>query len=258
MKAFTCITGALGSLFLLTPAMAFAQNTNAMFAVNLTVGQEAVSVFVATAAPDNFKWYYVSLVAGRSYCAELTTQRFETNRVDPKVQIYSQVGGGAGPLVVENDNSAGEPFPLFNARACFIPASAGVYYVVATASPGSVGFNRNYALRVIETTLWSPWFFIGGDYNAFTLLRNTTAGSCTTTETWRDAAGTVLGQTTSLVPPNGSVAVNARTFVPAPAINGSAEVAHNCSPGAMVGHQTSLSSSTGLNFDSPFESRQPW
>jgi hypothetical protein len=36
------------------------------------------------------------------------------------------------------------------------------------------------------------------------------------------------------------------------------EIAHDCSPEALVGQMTSLSASTGLGFDSPLLQRRPW
>jgi hypothetical protein len=45
---------------------------------------------------------------------------------------------------------------------------------------------------------------------------------------------------------------------PATNFNGTVEIAHDGSPDALVGQMTSLSATTGLNFDAPLFQRRPW
>ncbi len=59
---------------------------------------------------------------------------------------------------------------------------------------------RAYRLRVVESTLWTNWWFVAGEYSSFTLLRNTTGAPINATLTWRSLAGTVVG-TQTLVDP---------------------------------------------------------
>ena len=44
---------------------------------------------------------------------------------------------------------------------------------------------RSYALLVAESTLWANWFYIGGTYSSYTLLRNTSATAVHATIMWR-------------------------------------------------------------------------
>ncbi len=116
---------------------------------------------------------------------------------------------------------------------------------------------RAYGLRVVETTLWTNWFFVAGDYSSFTLLRNTTGAPINATLTWRSLAGTVVGTQTLVIPAYGLVVPDARTAVSG-ATSGSVEIGHDGEPQALVGSQTTLSGSTGLSFDTVLSQRDRW
>ncbi len=137
-------------------------------------------------------------------------------------------------------------------------AQAGTNYIRLTPFSATTA-TQIVTLRVVETTLFCPWFFVAGDYNAFSLLRNTANSSRSITVTWRGLSGASAGTTTVTVPANGTVILNARDFVnPATFSNGSVEVAHAGSPEQIVGSTTTLSGTTGLGFDAMFEQRRPW
>jgi hypothetical protein len=145
---------------------------------------------------------------------------------------------------------------------CFIaPASDTIYIKVTNSAPGSV----EYSMRFVETTSWSNWFYTGGDYSSFSLVRNTTNAAVTIELRWFSDAGVQQGATqTRSVPANGVVFVDARSVMncPAPvacsAAAGSVQMAHAASPQALIGSQTTLSGATGLSFDTLFFQRMPW
>jgi hypothetical protein len=116
---------------------------------------------------------------------------------------------------------------------------------------------RTYRLRIVETTLWADWFYIGGGYSSFTLLRNTTAAPVTATLTWRADTGAIAGTLTVTIPARGMVSYDART-ASGGATGGSVDVAHDGEPEALAGSQTTLSATTGLSFDTPLFQRAPW
>ena len=119
----------------------------------------------------------------------------------------------------------------------------------------------NFRVRIVETTLFSNWFFVGGDYGAYTILRNTTKDPVTVTVRWRSLAGAVLATKPPFaIPGNGGAFLNAFDYVPSPAVNqnGTVEVVHAASPQAIVGTATILSGTTGLSFDTLFFQRLPW
>ena len=166
------------------------------------------------------------------------------------------------PLIPTGWPSAMAP-PLTLTRSLGTPRSRDD----ARATPANASFeNREYTLRFVETTLWTNWFFTGGDYSSFTLLRNTTNLPVVANLRWKAASGADVGTPVlSLsIPANGVVIYDARSIMscPAPtacaAASGSVEVAHSGSPEAIVGSQTTLSGSTSLSFDTLFFQRRAW
>jgi hypothetical protein len=252
--------GFLLILFALLPALASAQNTTPGASVHLLVGQSPMVVTLPTGSAT--RWYSAEVVAERSYCAEATASETEVNATDPVLTVYRE---DATTVIGANDNTTIEPKGQTAARVCFIaPVNNSVYLAIA---PASAGFeNRGYLLRFVETTLWTNWFFTGGDYSSFTLLRNTTNTPVSTTIRWKAANGLSMGtpQVGLQIPANGVVVFDARGAMacpyptPCPAPSGSVEVAHTGSPEAIVGSQTTLSGSTGLSFDTIFFQRRAW
>jgi hypothetical protein len=116
---------------------------------------------------------------------------------------------------------------------------------------------RSYRFTVVETTLWTNWFFVGSDYSSYTLLRNTTATDIHATLTWRDANGTAVASESVTIAGRAIVYRDARASA-AGAIAGSVEVAHDGQREALVGSQTTLSATTGLSFDTIFMQRRGW
>jgi hypothetical protein len=237
------------------PALALGQNLDAAHATHLMVGQIPVSVGLSTATP-NGRWYDIQGAAGRSYCAEVTTDVYEYAQVDPKVTIYATDGTTE---TKSNDNVTTEPAGQLVSRACWIDATGTASGYVKVESRNAVAWDYVHALRVVETSLWSSWFFIGGDYNSFLLLRNTTGSTVNMRVTYRTADGTVVGTFSGSIGPHAGLGVNARNYITVlSAINGTVELAHDGSPEALVGQMTSLSATTGVGFDAPLFQRRPW
>jgi hypothetical protein len=111
-------------------------------------------------------------------------------------------------------------------------------------------------LSVVETTLWANWFFVGGDYSSYTILRNTTTSPIHATITWRNLAGIIVGSSTASVPPGGLWFRDAK--LSAASSSGSVEVAHDGEPQALVGSQTTISPTTGQSFDTVMAQRRTW
>lgn len=115
-------------------------------------------------------------------------------------------------------------------------------------------------LRFVETTLFCPWFFIAGDYNAFSLIHNTSSTFLSGVEVrWRSLSGVLSASTTVNISPYGTVILNAKDFVaPGTFTSGSVEIAHAGAPDQLKGSTTTLSGTTGLSFDALFEQRRNW
>jgi hypothetical protein len=241
------------------PLTAAAQNFTKDTATSLAIGQPPVSL--ALARDQMERWYFSGwAVAGRSYCAVTglaEDYRYETAKT--LVTVYRLNGTTVLGL---NINAFGtEPGATWGSRVCWIAPATEIFYVKVEWSdpldPNPPPSPRYLTLRILETTLWCPWFFLDGDYNAFTLLRNTTNAAVDVTVTWRDVNGNAVGTYSGSIPGNGSLALSARTYVTG-ATSGSVEVAHNRSPQAIQGSTTTLSGTTGVGFDAVFTQRQPW
>jgi hypothetical protein len=112
---------------------------------------------------------------------------------------------------------------------------------------------------VIETTLFSPWYFVSNasGYDAFVEIRNNSAqtASGVVVTAYRSDGGPA-GSTTITVPANGTA------LVPVSVLSadgfGSVQIAHRGTPEGLAANMTTLSPLTGLSFDSPFTPRMDW
>ncbi len=244
------------SAFLLVAAALSGQaNTTSGTAANYFWGQTATSGVSGTTSQF---WFVLSAVHNRSYCVEVGNfaGAYGDKVVDPALSVYPI--GSTIPMVT-NDESAEEPLAALLPRACFVyPLPDNLVYV--RVSPNGTTPGGIVTVRFLETTMFCNWFFVAGDYNAFSLIRNTSSTALTgALVVWRGLSGAIAGSTVVSVPANGAVILNARDFVsPAVFSNGTIEISH---PGAFKQLQattTTLSLATGLSFDASFESRPSW
>jgi hypothetical protein len=246
---------AVPAVLLSLPTLGFAQATSSGAAVRSAhIGQEH-AVFIDDGT-NNQKWFRYELRAGRSYCVEAGAGESQSSDIDATddtiVTVYQS---DATTVIASQDDTVAEPDSFRGSRVCFIAPGTTTFVRLTDFAGGTY----TYRMRLVETTLFASWFFIGGDYNAFSLLRNTTTTTINYTMTWRNSAGTVVATTSGTVPPNGGIGINARTFVNAAVtINGTVEIVHTASPEGLVGQVTSLSSTTGLGFDSTIFQRKAW
>jgi hypothetical protein len=205
---------------------------------NLAGARSAFSL--ANAAAQN--WSSIDAVAGRSYCAQIAAAPSEQQRSTPSLNVFRADGttalaGGAGIT-----------------RACFVAPATETILFEATQTDGS---SRAYVVDITETTLWANWFYIGGDYSSFSLLRNTAESDVHVRVTWRSDTGSLLASESITVPSGGVVFRNAVDKAGGLTAAGSVEIAHDGRPDAIVGSQTTLSATTGLSFDTITFQRRP-
>jgi hypothetical protein len=196
---------------------------------------------LADASAEN--WTSIEGVGGRSYCAELAPAPDQQFPAAPALTALRADG------LTVLDNRGGT-------RACFVMPQTETALIKTTQADGSP---RSYVLAVHETTLWANWFFVGGSYSSYSLVRNTTDADIPVVMTWRSDAGALLDTETIVIPARGVIFVNARDkFDPTANPTGSVELAHAEQPLAIVGSQTTLSAVTGLSFDTiTFQRRDP-
>jgi hypothetical protein len=218
------------------------------------MGQAPVELVLDDTSTE--RWYRYDVRSGRSYCAEVGA-RPDENRptVDPLVTVFkadisTNVPGSP------NDTAVQEPSGLVHARVCYVADGTGANYLKVTdANAGP----HSYVVRVIETTLYSNYYFVGGDYSALTYIRNATDTPVSYTVNWRNTAGGLLASSSGVLAGNTQVALDARSFPAAlAAVAGSVELVHDGAPHAIVASTSVISMTTGVNLEQPFRPRQPW
>jgi hypothetical protein len=264
------------SCLVLLPLTASAQNNTPATAATYVTGQGWINVNVA-GLPDNLRWYRYGVVGGHSYCAEQVADKSPTTTQDGYVEVRRQdrttvIGAGddvAGAAVEPGfDNELKTP-----GRVCYVaPATENNYVQVSNCCGAVPAVTANtYQFRVVDTTLYSPWFFSGSGYEAFILLRNTTAAELRVTVTLRSTAGVALGSQMATV--NAGASYNLQVSAPPPggfglaSASGTVEVAFQGSgvsatfagaAGSLLGNVTTLSFGQGVSFDAPMVPRQDW
>ncbi|MEO8431532.1 MAG: hypothetical protein ABI592_08485, partial [Acidobacteriota bacterium] len=229
MKSIAALTA-----FLVSGTLLGQNNTTQNTAAAFQWGQKATS---SLSGSTSQYWFQLAAERGRSYCVEAGSFEgsYGDKIFDPELVVLDANGTTA---IADDDDIREEPSKgLILSRACWVH-TLGTQNVFAKLFPHNMSFyTATVTLRFVETTLFCPWFFIAGDYNAFSLIRNTSSTSLpNVVVTWRGLDGAVAGSTTVTIPANGTVVLNARTFVnPALFSNGSVEIAHAGSPDQLQG-----------------------
>jgi hypothetical protein len=240
----------------LLPLAAVAQNTTSAAPVHLMIGQTLSTNIcnnMGTCPSGIQRWFDFQPREGRSYCVEAfnTDGAFAT---PTRVTVYHS---DASTVTVSNAPIGAEPYANLQSRACFIATlSSGITQFIKVDAPSMSPGQISVAVRLVETTLFCNWFFIGGDYNAFTEIRNTSDQTLSLSMTFRDLNAVVRGTTGPTLVGNGGGLVNARDVVTG-TTDGTLEIAHVGSPDAIVASVTTMSSTTGLSFDNPCVQRRP-
>jgi len=231
-------------------------NTTSALAADYLWGQKATSAVNGTTLTQF--WFSLKATQGRSYCVEAGNFEgtFGDKAADTELTVF---GPNDTTVIAANDDAFEEPSGLLHSRACWVqPATERIYVKLLPHS--STVPSTLVTLRFLESTLYCNWFFIAGDYNAFSLIRNTSDTALSgVVVTWRNLNGAVAGTTTVAISGNGGVILNARDFVnPAVVSNGTVEIAYAGSPEQLQGSTTTLSGTTGLGFDALFVQRKVW
>ena len=269
----------LGVCLVMVPLSASAQvNTTAGNASPYKPGEGWINVNIDAANLQ--RWYGYDVVAGRSYCVEGVSESTPT-AVSYDGDTYIYRGDGTTQIAGNDDyfteTSGGGGLFVNPGRVCYISDENGSH--LARLSNHNLGTNtRSYRWRVEDTTLFCPWFFSGSGFEAFVLIRNTTASAIKATVTLRNTAGAVVGPPqTATVPANGSFNLQVSAAPPngfgLAAASGSVEIAYGSTqafapgassnwaagaPGSVVANVTSLSFGQGVSFDTPANPRQDW
>ncbi len=136
-----------------------------------------------------------------------------------------------------------------------LPSTSGDYYVRVTNASGGV---QSTNVMVIESTLFSPWWFVASSagYQAFTEIRNNTSESITVTIRAYNSTGAIAGTTSPTIQPNGNTLVALGTYTGDG--SGSVSITFAGPPASITANTTVLGTMTGLSFDAPFAPRMVW
>ena len=135
-------------------------------------------VLTSTSTTDHVTFFFMSH-PDRSYSVEVQT----VSRSYLAGTLTVNVSSAASTCPIANsagvrDTSVIEPTPQGSQdlrRFSLTTSASGIVSFRGGAGSGSVDMQAT----ATETTLYSNWFFLGGDYGAFTLIRNTTDTSDT-------------------------------------------------------------------------------
>ena len=240
----------------LVPAAAFAQNNTAGAAKNIMFGSTSQD-FIG-AAPNDQNWFRFQVKAGRSYCVEVDNGETDVSVRDPFVSVFRSNGT---TLIGSNEDIGDEPDASLLSRVCYISGFTEDNLANVIDSPITIGTPGNFRIRVVDTTVFSPWFFSGSGFEAFILIKNTTDTPRSATVTLYNTAGTVTGTPqTGTVPVNGSFNLQVSATPPTgfglASASGGVQIAHTGPPGALIANVTSLSFGSGVSFDTPASPRQ--
>ena len=152
-----------------------------------------------------------------------------------------------------------EPALTEGVHATFLSNRYGPIYIrVRHTHPTTLGVS--VSMLVIETTLFSPWWFTGGTNQAFIEVRNNMDSGTAAQVTLYRANGTVCGTTDLLyIAGNGNAAIAVNTIGNcAAAVSGSAAIAFYGNPGGIAANITTIDPVNGTSFDAPFTPRMAW
>ena len=228
-------------------------NDTAAGAKDLQLGSSSSDTLGA--APNDQNWFRYPVKAGRSYCVDVDNGRTDVSIRDTVLSVYR---ADATTVVGNNDNIADEPGGARSSRVCYIATVVDVNLARVTA--GASGTAGGFRVRVVDTTLFCPWFFSGNGFEAFVLIKNTTGSAHNATVRLTAAGGATLGTQSGTVPANGSYNLQVSAASPTgfglSAASGGVYIAHDGPPGSLIANVTSLSFGSGVSFDTPASPRQ--
>lgn len=206
-------------------------------------------------------YFATRLFAGRSYAFLVWTPFEDAGEGGGTVTLTIYSDTACTTTATTSDIETREPWGNIasadvDGRA-FVPATTGEYVLrVANGEARSV----SHRIMVIETTLYSPWWYVGSPNQSFITVANTlSTHSVTPTITIRGTNGTTCGTATPTIPANGNVFIRVNDYPSCVSAGyGQAHISFLATPGAIVANTTVIDSVGGVSFDEPFTPRAVW
>ena len=143
-----------------------------------------VSTDTLGAPPNAQNWFRYTVRAGRSYCVEVDNGRGEISIRDTVLSLFR---ADTSTSIGTNDNITDEPGGPLLSRFCYIaPATEDN---LANVTAGAANTTGTFRVRVVDTTVFCPWFFSGSGFEAFILIKNTTGRRERDRPSWPRRAG---------------------------------------------------------------------
>ena len=255
-RVLVTFIAACATLCIMTPSIAQAANTTCANAWMLSLGERGQDFVAASTSV----YYKVSVVAGRSYSimAWAPFQDPGTSAVSIDTNFFTDNACTVAAATVDSTDRE----PNLNTTShdgdvdSIIPNFTGTLYI---RTANLIATSYYIHTMVVETSLFSPWWFTGGTNQAYVELRNNMNGPTTGTLTFYAPTGAVCGTSNFSLNGNGNAAVlinGVGTCVGS--IFGSAQVVFQGTPGGMTANITTLDVPNGTSFDSPFTQRMVW
>lgn len=256
MRRRTSTVAILLSLALL-PATAWADNTTCANAEFLMMGIGRGQT-IGSGTP---RYYKVPVVAGRSYSVYSWAPFQDVGEGSASINHTFYTSSTCATVAATTDTTNAEPTSSVDGHSgdndTIIPTFTGTMYIQVSNLTAAGSYTIYTAIQ--ETTIFSPWWFVGGTNQAFAEIKNTTTSSIPYTLTMYRANGAVCGTSSGTLSGNGNTAVSIGTVgTCAAAVSGSAQVAYQGPPGAFVANITTIDGVQGTSFDAPFSPRMPW
>ncbi|MEO5898080.1 MAG: hypothetical protein ABIS06_20520 [Vicinamibacterales bacterium] len=249
LSALVCVLA-----FLMMPSVARAANTTCANA-DYMFPSERANYFIS--ASSSLYWK-TRVTAGRSYAviAWAPSQDVSEGGASLGVSLFNDdtcttgiTGGNAQdyePFVFGITGHSGDHDNV-------IPTTDGTLYIRVA---NSVAAGYTVHVLVVETTLFSPWWFVGGTNQAYVTVRNNMTGPTTARVTLYGSNGVICGTSNIALSGNGNAALEIGPIgTCATAVSGSASIAFAGTPGGLVANITTLSVPNGISFDAPFTPR---
>lgn len=248
---------ACATVCLMTPSVALAANTTCVNADFIALGQAATGY---TIGASGSLFYKARFVAGRSYSV-MAWAPFQ-DAGESTVSLDTNLFTDSACTVAAATVDATDFEPAFDVTShggdvdSIIPTVTGTFYI-SVSNAVATAYTIN--LLVMESTLFSPWWFTGGTNQAYVELRNNMSSTTTGTLTFYASNGAVCGTSNFTIPGNGNSAVQINGVgTCATSVSGSAQLSFFGTPGGMAANITTLDVPNGTSFDAPFTPRMVW
>lgn len=238
-----------------TPA-AWADNTTCANAEPLIVGSQDLDTLPASGSI----FFKTALTTGRSYIFWVYPP--DEDASEGATAISLDLFTSSTCTTAATTTSITEREPLDNISGADVdqisikPTATGTYWLRITNGTANA---YTVETTVIETSTFSPWWFVGGVNQAFVTIRNNMDSSTTATLTLYHNNGSICGTQDILIGANDNVFRVVNDFPSCvTAVFGSAMITYFGPPGGIAANTTVIDAAQGISFDEPFTPRMVW